>query len=73
MNKYVCLNPIAKIGLNNLGENYTRVEDAADADIVLVRSANMHEMELPKNVLAVARAGAGVNNIPLQKYAEEVL
>lgn len=39
--------------------------------MVLVRSANMHEMQLPKNVVAVARAGAGVNNIPLEDYAKE--
>ena len=48
-----------------------RLSEAADADAMLVRSANMHEMELPENLLAIARAGAGVNNIPLTSCADQ--
>ena len=70
MVKYNCLNPIAKEGLDLLGDNYTATEDFNDAEVVLVRSASMHETELPKSLIAVARAGAGVNNIPLDKCAE---
>ncbi len=67
MYKYKCLNPIAKIGLNNFNENYSAVDNVDDADGILVRSANMLEMDFSNNLLAVARAGAGVNNIPLDK------
>ncbi|MBR3539741.1 MAG: 3-phosphoglycerate dehydrogenase, partial [Eubacterium sp.] len=70
MTKVKCLNPIAACGLDLLGENYT-VTDDADAEAILVRSASMHEMELSDKLLAVARAGAGVNNIPLDKCAEK--
>ena len=66
-----CLNPISKVGLENLTANYQLTEDVNAADGILVRSASMHEMELPANLLAVARAGAGVNNIPLDKCAEK--
>ena len=66
-----CLNPISKVGLDNLTADYQLTEDVNAADGILVRSASMHEMELPKNLLAVARAGAGVNNIPLDKCAEQ--
>lgn len=65
------LNPIAACGLDMLNDNYEIVENTADADAILVRSAVMHDMELPENLLAVARAGAGVNNIPLDKCAEK--
>ena len=71
MNQYFCLNPIAKVGLDLFSEDYKKVEDINEADAVLVRSAAMHDMELPENLLAVARAGAGVNNIPLDKCAEK--
>lgn len=71
MNQYFCLNPIAKVGLDLFSEDYKKVEDINEADAVLVRSAAMHDMELPENLLAVARAGAGVNNIPLEKCAEK--
>ena len=71
MFKYKCLNPIAKIGLNNFNENYNAVDNVDDADDILVRSANMLEMEFSKNLLAIARAGAGVNNIPCDKCAEQ--
>lgn len=69
--KVNCLNPIAACGLDMLDSNYEIVENTADADAILVRSAVMHDMELPENLLAVARAGAGVNNIPLDKCAEK--
>ncbi len=71
MFQYYCLNPISKVGLTNFNENYTKTEDINAAQGVLVRSASMHEMELPDSLLAVARAGAGVNNIPLDKCAEK--
>lgn len=71
MFKYTCLNPIADVGLNNLTDNYVKTDDAAEADAILVRSAAMHDMELSDNLCAVARAGAGVNNIPLDKCADK--
>ena len=69
--KYNCLNAIAKIGLDEFGAAYEQTDNFADADVALVRSAAMHEMEFGDNLLAVARAGAGVNNIPLDKLAEK--
>ncbi|MCD8069305.1 MAG: NAD(P)-binding domain-containing protein, partial [Lachnospiraceae bacterium] len=66
-----CLNPISKVGLNHLPENYSLTDNAAEADGILVRSAVMHDMELPEGLLAVARAGAGYNNIPLEKCAQK--
>lgn len=71
MFQYKCLNPISKVGLDRLTADYAQTDDLAQADAVLVRSAAMHDMELPANVKAVARAGAGVNNIPLEKCAEQ--
>ena len=71
MFQYHCLNPIASVGLELFSDDYKKVEDITEADAVLVRSASMHEMELPENLCAVARAGAGVNNIPLDKCAEK--
>ena len=71
MFKYSCLNPIANVGLDLFVKYYEKTEDVNEADAVLVRSASMHDMELPENLLAVARAGAGVNNIPLDKCAEK--
>ncbi|NBK93237.1 3-phosphoglycerate dehydrogenase [bacterium 1XD21-13] len=71
MYKYKCLNPIARFGLDHFTRDYKEVEDLDETDAILVRSAAMHDMELPSNVYAVARAGAGVNNIPLGKYAEQ--
>lgn len=70
MFKINCLNPISNVGLNKLTADYQLTEDVKEAEGILVRSASMHEMELPANLLAVARAGAGVNNIPLDKCAE---
>ena len=66
-----CLNPIAKVGLDLFDDNYAISEDYAGAEAVLVRSAAMHDLELSDNLLAVARAGAGVNNIPLDKCADK--
>lgn len=66
-----CLNKISPVGLKQLPKDYQLVDSIDNANAVLVRSAAMHEMELPSSVLAVARAGAGVNNIPLDKYAEK--
>ena len=71
MYQYSCLNPIATVGLDLFSDEYKKVEDLKDADAALVRSASMHDMELPDSLLAVARAGAGVNNIPLDACAEK--
>ena len=71
MYKYNCLNPIAGEGLDIFSAEYAKVDELKDADAVLVRSAAMHDLELPDSLLAVARAGAGVNNIPLDKCADK--
>ena len=65
------LNPISKKGTALWTEDYQTAESITEADAIMVRSAQMHEMELPEKLLAVARAGAGVNNIPLNRCAEE--
>ena len=65
MVQFHCLNPIAACGLELFPDTYKKTDDFNAAEVVLVRSAAMHDMELPKSLLAVARAGAGVNNIPL--------
>lgn len=70
MFKVKCLNPIAAVGLNQLGRQCEVSEDMNTADAVLVRSAAMHDMEFPKTLKAVARAGAGVNNIPIERCSE---
>lgn len=70
MYQYHCLNPIANVGLDLFDENYKKVDEMKDAQAVLVRSAAMHDLELPENLYAIARAGAGVNNIPLEKCAD---
>lgn len=64
------LNNISEKGTALWSENYTRTEQAEEADAILVRSAAMHDMEFGEKLLAVARAGAGVNNIPLERCAE---
>lgn len=69
--KVNCLNPIAACGLDMLGDNYEITENTNEAEAILVRSAGMHDMDLPESLLAVARAGAGVNNIPLDACAEK--
>lgn len=71
MTKINCLNPIAKVGLDLFSNQYEQTDDFAQADAVLVRSAAMHDMEMPASLKAIARAGAGVNNIPLDKCAEQ--
>ena len=71
MYQYHCLNPIAGVGLEQFTEDYTAVDQMEDADAVLVRSAAMHDLELHRNLKVIARAGAGVNNIPLDRCAEE--
>lgn len=71
MTKINCLNPIAKVGLDLFSNQYEQTDDFAQTDAVLVRSAAMHDMEMPASLKAIARAGAGVNNIPLDKCAEQ--
>ncbi len=71
MYNYHCLNPIANVGLDQFGDHYTKVDSLESADAVLVRSAAMHDMEFGASLKAIARAGAGVNNIPLERCAEE--
>lgn len=71
MKKILCLNKISPIGLQTLPHDYEVTTQIEEAVAILVRSAVMHEMVLPDNILAVARAGAGVNNIPLDAYAKE--
>lgn len=66
-----CLNNIASVGLDLFSSDYNANAAFEEADAVLVRSAKMHDMELPDNLLAIARAGAGVNNIPLDKCADK--
>lgn len=70
MYKVHCLNNISAEGLAVFTDDYVLVDDMAEADAVLVRSADMHEIDLPESLKVVARAGAGVNNIPLQKCAD---
>lgn len=71
MKKIHCLNAISTYGTELLTEDYTLTKDLKEAEGVLVRSASMHEMEFPEGLLAIARAGAGVNNIPLDACAAE--
>jgi len=71
MLRYHCLNPIASIGLERFTESYMNVECVDEADAILVRSAGMHDMEFGTKLKAIARAGAGVNNIPLDACAEK--
>ena len=71
MYHYYCLNPISQVGIDVMTEKYVPVSDPKKADALLVRSAGMHEMEFSQELKAIARAGAGVNNIPLERCAEE--
>lgn len=64
------LNKISEKGLGRLGSDYKITEDLNEANAILVRSAKMHDLTIPEHILAVARAGAGVNNIPVDKYTE---
>lgn len=70
MYQYKCLNQIAQTGLDQFTRDYAQTEELEEADAVLVRSASLHDMEFPGRLQAIARAGAGVNNIPLGKCAE---
>lgn len=65
------LNKISSVGTSRFGENYNFSDNVENPDAVLVRSASMHEMEMPQSLLAIARAGAGTNNIPVDKCAEQ--
>ncbi len=71
MYKYTCLNPIASVGLDLFSQDYQKVDNLKDADAALVRSAAMHDMEPGERLAAVARAGAGYNNIPIDDYAKK--
>ena len=71
MFKYNCLNAISEAGLKSLSSDFVKTDDINEAEAILVRSAAMHDMEFSDNLLAIARAGAGVNNIPLDKCAEK--
>lgn len=71
MYKYHCLNPISNVGLESFTEDYVQTNAQEEADALLVRSANIHEMEFSENLKVIGRAGAGVNNIPLDKCAEQ--
>ena len=71
MSNIYCLNPIAKVGMDGFTDQYTVVDSLEQADAALVRSASMHELELPGSLLAIGRAGAGVNNIPLDECAKK--
>lgn len=65
------LNKISPAGLSRLGDNYTCGDEVESPDAVLVRSASMHDMEMPESLLAIARAGAGVNNIPIDSCSDK--
>ena len=71
MYKYHCLNPISPVGLEKFSSEYQETDNIQEADVVLVRSADMKSMDLPENLKAIGRAGAGVNNIPLGKCSDE--
>lgn len=71
MFNYHCLNPISEKGLKSFGQTYQKTEDMQEAQAVLVRSAKMSEMDIPQNIEAIARAGAGVNNIPLDQCSKK--
>jgi len=64
--KILCLNNISEKGMKLFPDSYQIVEDMNNADAILVRSASMHELKIPNRVVAIARAGVGVNNIPLE-------
>ena len=71
MYQYKCMNQIAQFGLDHFTEDYKQTENMEEADALLVRSAALHEVDFPENLKAIARAGAGVNNIPLTKCADQ--
>ena len=71
MFSYHCLNPIAEVGLDQFSTDYKKVDTPEEAEAILVRSAAMHDMTFSNRLEAIARAGAGVNNIPLDRCAKE--
>lgn len=71
MYKIATMNKISPKGLSTFGDNYSIIDNPDDADGIILRSANLHDMLFSTKTLAVARAGAGVNNIPLEKCAEQ--
>lgn len=71
MYKVKLMNKISDVGLERFDENYEYSEDLTNEDAILLRSASLHEYDFSKNVKAIARAGAGVNNIPVDKCAEK--
>lgn len=71
MTKVNCLNPIAACGLDLFSDNYEIVDSLENAEAALVRSASMHDLDMPEGLVAIARAGAGVNNIPLEDCAQK--
>ncbi len=71
MYQYYCMNAISTVGLDRFSSSYNKTEEVEQADAILVRSAAMHDMQFSDNLKAIARAGAGVNNIPLGRLAEE--
>ncbi|MCD7882667.1 MAG: 3-phosphoglycerate dehydrogenase family protein [Lachnospiraceae bacterium] len=71
MTKICCLNPISEVGTKNFTNDYEMTQNLQEADAVLVRSADMHSLDLPEGLTAIARAGAGVNNIPLDRCTEQ--
>lgn len=71
MKKIHCLNSISKVGLDSFSEDYTFTDNISEADALLVRSASLHDTEFSEELVAIARAGAGVNNIPVDRCSEE--
>lgn len=71
MYKVHCINNIAKVGTDALGSRFELTDNLMDSDAIMVRSANLHAVEFGDDLLAIARAGAGVNNIPLDRCAEK--
>ena len=71
MYKIATLNKISPKGLSTFGNDYQIIDDLDQADGVILRSADMHEMSFSKDLLGIARAGAGVNNIPIERCAEQ--
>ena len=65
------LNEISKVANKEFSDNYALVKEAENPDAIVLRSFNMHEYDIPSSVLCVGRAGAGVNNIPLDKCSEK--
>ena len=71
MKKIHCLNSISKVGLDSFSEDYTFTDNISEADALLVRSASLHDTEFSGDLVAIARAGAGGNNIPVDRCSEE--